>query len=52
MKQLRVLIAEDEPISAELLGTLIEQEGHLVCGVVRRGSDVLEAVARHTPMWF
>ena len=49
MKQLRVLIAEDEPVSVELLSTLVELEGHLVCGTVSRGSDVPAAVTELQP---
>ncbi len=49
MKRLRVLIAEDEPVGADLLGALVEQEGHLVCGMVRRGSEVPAAVAECRP---
>ena len=49
MSSLRVLIAEDEPISAELLSHLVEQEGHQACGTVTRGAEVPDAVARLTP---
>ena len=46
---LRVLIAEDDALTAELLRELAEQEGHAVCGVVREGEGVLEAVQTLRP---
>ncbi len=49
MATLRVLIAEDEPVSSALLKMLVEQEGHVVCGSVAYGSEVPAAVARTRP---
>ena len=49
MPALRVLIAEDEPISATLMGLLVQQEGHIVCGTVTHGSEVQEAVQNLRP---
>ncbi|MDL2267804.1 response regulator [Desulfovibrio sp. OttesenSCG-928-G15] len=49
MTALRVLIAEDEYISATLLEMLVKEEGHTVCGIVSQGGDVLEAVRENKP---
>ena len=46
---LRVLIAEDDPIMAETLRELVALEGHEVCGIVRHGGDVLDAVLSLRP---
>ncbi len=44
MPALRVLIAEDEPIAAALLESLIKHEGHTVCGTVAYGRDAQKTV--------
>lgn len=49
MPGLRVLIAEDETVSAELLRHMAEQEGHEICGFVARGQEVLPAVRQLSP---
>lgn len=49
MPSLRVLIAEDEYVSATLIESVVREEGHDVCAVVSRGTDVLEAVREHEP---
>lgn len=49
MTALRVLIAEDEYISATLLEMLVKEEGHTVCGIVSQGGDVPDAVREHKP---
>jgi PAS domain S-box-containing protein len=49
MKQLRVLIAEDDPVGARQVSLLVEREGHIVLGVVSRGSEVPAAAAAHKP---
>ncbi len=43
MKQLRVLVAEDEPVIAEGLGAILQRLGHTVVGTVYDGGS---AVAR------
>lgn len=49
MPSLRVLIAEDEYVSATLLEYVIQEEGHEVCGIISRGGDVVEAAREHEP---
>lgn len=49
MTALRVLIAEDEYVSATLLEILVKEEGHSVCGIVTQGGDVLAAVKENRP---
>lgn len=49
MSALRVLIAEDEYVSATVLEMLVMEEGHEVCGVVSQGGAVVEAVRQHHP---
>lgn len=49
MPQLRVLIAEDEYTSAILTKVLVQEEGHLVCGIVSKGAEVVGAVERLHP---
>ena len=49
MPSLRVLIAEDEYVSATLLEYVVGEEGHEVCAIVSRGADVLDAVREHEP---
>ena len=49
MSTLRVLIAEDEYVSATMLELLVREEGHEVCGIVSQGSAVLEAVQNQHP---
>lgn len=49
MRGLRVLIVEDDPVSATLVGLLVHEEGHEVCGVVAHGEDVPQAVASLGP---
>ena len=47
--KLRVLIAEDERVTAEVLRELVEQEGHTVCGIVCAGEDILSSVLTLRP---
>ena len=49
MTVLRVLIAEDDPISATMLDYLVREEGHVVCGIVAEGGAVAEAVETFSP---
>lgn len=46
---LRVLIAEDDPVYASLLEGMLLAEEHDVCGIVREGRAVPEAVRRLKP---
>jgi len=47
--KLRILIAEDETVSAAMLESLALAEGHEVCGIVAQGGAALEAVQRLRP---
>lgn len=49
MTVLRVLIAEDEYVSATLLELMVTEEGHEVCGIINQGSAVTEAVRELHP---
>ena len=49
MSKLRVLIAEDEYVSATVLELMVQEEGHEVCGIVSQGRAVVEAVQRLHP---
>jgi len=46
---LKVLIAEDDPITSEMLEFLVKEEGHSVCGIITQGSEVVRAVERLMP---
>ena len=45
----RVLIVEDEAISARAAGVMLERIGCTVTGVVDSGKDAIEAAARDRP---
>ena len=47
--KLKVLIAEDDPITSEILKFLVEEEGHTVCGIITQGREVVDAVERLVP---
>ena len=49
MGKLRILIAEDEAVSAAILEALVLNDGHEVCGFVDQGGAVDEAVQRLRP---
>ena len=49
MSTLRVLIAEDEYVSATLIELMVKEEGHHVCGIVTQGNAVIEAVQELKP---
>jgi PAS domain S-box-containing protein len=46
---LKILIVEDEPISAMLLRQFVEEEGHTVCGVATDSHEALQAIAAAPP---
>lgn len=46
---LRILIAEDDMISATLIKALLEAEGHEVCAVEDSGQDAIDAAAALRP---
>ena len=47
--KLNVLIAEDDPITSEMLEFLVEDLGHTVCGIITQGNEVVDAVERLLP---
>lgn len=49
MVSLRILIAEDDKLSATLLKVLLEAEGHVVCGVSSSGASAVEAARTLQP---
>ncbi|GFM37120.1 response regulator [Desulfovibrio psychrotolerans] len=49
MASLRILIAEDDKLSATLLKAMLEAEGHSVCAVSGSGGDAVEAARRLAP---
>lgn len=49
MPSLRILIAEDDKLSATLLKAMLEAEGHSVCAVSGSGGDAVEAARRLAP---
>lgn len=49
MGSLRILIAEDDKLSATLLKALLEADGHEVCAVAASGASAIEAAQRLTP---
>ncbi len=48
-KALRILIVEDDPVSAMLLETLIEAEGHHICGVAADSESAVQALETLAP---
>ncbi len=49
MASLRILIAEDDKLSATLLKALLEAEGHVVCAVATSGLQAVEASRELVP---
>ncbi|GFM31924.1 response regulator [Desulfovibrio subterraneus] len=49
MQSLRILIAEDDKLSATLIKVLLEAEGHVVCGVSSSGASAVEAARSMMP---
>ncbi|MFV0348001.1 MAG: response regulator [Halodesulfovibrio sp.] len=49
MPSLRILIAEDDKLSATLIKVLLEAEGHVVCGVSSSGASAVEAARSMMP---
>jgi CheY-like chemotaxis protein len=44
-----ILVVEDDPNVATVLGSRLESFGYRVCGVVRRGDEAIETVFRRQP---
>ncbi|THD52531.1 response regulator [Phenylobacterium sp.] len=49
MAQLRILIVEDEPIIADLLGDLLGALGHQVCGTAATEAEAVAVALRCEP---
>ena len=49
MQTLRILVAEDDKLSATLLKAMLEAEGHEVCAVATTGRATIEAANEHKP---
>ena len=49
MKQLRILLVEDDPVIGLLLAELLVGLGHSVCATVGTEPDAVAAAARHAP---
>jgi CheY-like chemotaxis protein len=49
MKALRVLVVEDDKITGELLGELLEQMGYDVCAIESTEADAVTAAVQYRP---
>ena len=49
MQSLRILLVEDDPLLAMLLGRILADVGHDVCATVATDTDAVTAAALHTP---
>jgi CheY-like chemotaxis protein len=49
MKSLRILVVEDDPMIGPLIAEILEDIGHVVCGVETNAREAVQAAARHQP---
>lgn len=49
MPSLRILVAEDDKLSATLLKALLESEGHSVCAIASSGAQAVQAARELSP---
>jgi CheY-like chemotaxis protein len=49
MNTLRILVVEDDPLIGMLLGDLLIEQGHSVCGIVMTEQEAVASAARHAP---
>ena len=49
MKPLRILVVEDDPMIGPILAEMLEDLGHIVCGVEVDAENAVAAAARHHP---
>jgi two-component system, response regulator PdtaR len=49
MKPLRILIVEDDPMIGPVLAEMLEDLGHVVCGVEVNAENAVAAAARYRP---
>ncbi len=45
----KILIVEDETVSALLFKKILEMEGHSVCGIAASGPEAIELASLHQP---
>ena len=46
---MKILIVEDEAVSALLIKKILEMEGHSVCDIAASGPDAIKSASRHQP---
>ena len=49
MKPLRILVVEDDPLIGPVLAEMLEDLGHIICGVEISAENAVAAAARHRP---
>jgi len=49
LKPLRILVVEDDPMIGPVLAEMLEDLGHIVCGVEVNAANAVAAAARHRP---